>query len=219
MNNHKTKHSTSLPQRAMLVVAAVILVLGLVGLIVGAVKTYHGVTESDQAAALNYVTLGLALFTLLLAVGVPVTIWMSKKEREEQSILSLEQEQDGFYAQLDGIYLEIQKLIIEHPHLGNPEALLNRAEPVQVTQYDAFAFIVWNFIESIHDLTGKRGDSPREHGKTEMLIETWQSIIDYEGARHAEWFLRAENRHKFKESFRDYIKHKSWIVEPPASKT
>ncbi len=85
------------------------------------------------------------------------------------------------------MYLEIQKLVIEHPHLGDPAALSSdAANPEHVTQYDAFAFVVWNFIESIYDFTGNSED-PR-------LTETWQCIIDHEGERHVRWFVQPAER-------------------------
>jgi hypothetical protein len=149
-----------------------------------------------------YATWALALFTLVLAIGIPLTIRASTREREESSQRFLEQEQDSFYAQLDSTYLQIQKLIIEHPHLGDPEKLLEdpAAPPQQLVQYDAFAFIVWNFIESIYDFTRESGDV-----RSEMLSNTWACILEYEGTRHAVWFARPENQRKFKRSFRDYI--------------
>jgi len=164
--------------------------------------------HAEKDASLTYATWALTLVTLLLALGVPLTILDSSKKAREQ-------EQDQFYAQLDGMYLEIQKLVIEHPHLGDPTALSSdAAKPEHVMQYDAFAFVVWNFIESIYDFT-RNSEDPR-------LTETWQCIIDYEGERHVRWFVQPQNVPKFKPAFREGMKDKLrlWTARlPPASTT
>jgi hypothetical protein len=165
--------------------------------------------DADDASV-AYATWALALFTFVLAVGIPVTILDSSHRFREQ-------QKDQFYAQLDGTYGEIQKLVIAYPHLGSPALLFKNSEskPERLTQYDAFAFIVWNFLESIHDFTRAKDSRSR------MLLETWQSIIDYEGPRHLQWFLRSENQRKFKKPFRDYIdkERKRWSATPPPEST
>ena len=203
----------------ILFLVVVILLAGLAGILLGFATT----RPDDAEVSVAYGTWALALFTFVLAVGIPVTIWLSTKEREESSVRFLEQEQDRFYAQLDNTYLEIQKLIIDHPHLGDPAVLLKNPEanPDQLTQYDAFAFIVWNFIESIYDFTRKGDDSPQGRRMTEMLTQSWECIVEYEGARHAPWFVRTENQQKFKKSFRDYVasKRESWNAKRPPAPT
>ena len=214
MTNQKAKQGRGAwRRRATLFLAVVTFVACVGGIALGFATTHPDAADASVA----YATWALALFTFVLAVGIPVTIW-------ESSIRSLEQEQDQFYAQLDDTYLEIQKLIIDHPHLGDPSVLLKNSEatPEHLTQYDAFAFIVWNFIESIYDFTHKGHDSPQGRRKTEMLTQSWQCIVDYEGARHAQWFARPENQQKFKKPFRDYVarQRESWNTAPqPASTT
>ncbi len=193
--------------RAAVLVAVVILLASLAAIVIGLATTHH-----DDSLA--YATWVLALLTLFLAVGIPVTISVS-------TTAQVEQEQDQFYAQLDGTYLEIQKLIIDYPHLGDPAALLKNPEanPEQLTQYDAFAFIVWNFIESIYDFTHKDDDSPQRRRMNDMLSQSWECIVDHEGARHAQWFVLAKNQKKFKKSFCDYVasKLKGWNATLPAA--
>jgi hypothetical protein len=179
-------------------------------------------TRDHDEQSVAWATWALALFTLVLAIGIPLTIRAATREQEESSRQFLKQEQDRFYAQLDNTYLQIQKLIIEHPHLGNPDELFRneRTTPQQLVQYDAFAFVVWNFIESIHDFT-KVGDddSAESQDSTGMLSDTWSCILEYEGARHATWFTRPENQRKFKKSFRDHIGSKldGWLTAQAAA--
>jgi hypothetical protein len=84
----------------------------------------------------------------------------------------------------------------------------------QRARYDAFAFIVWNFIESIYDFT--RNDDADADKTGDRLASTWECIINYEGARHFEWFLREENLHKFKRGFREHIGRAKWKKLSPA---
>ena len=124
----------------------------------------------------------IAVGTLVLAVGIPYAIKDASRE-----------ERDNFYATLDRTYFDIQKLIIEHPHLSQPDPA--GKTPDQVIQYDAFAFAVWNFIETIYDYS-------REEKR---LIETWGCVIGFEARTHAAWFMKPESRGKFKPSFIEHI--------------
>jgi hypothetical protein len=189
---------------------------GFIGIVVGVVLTLRG-TILDPVS-LTYATWTLALLTLVLAVGVPLTI-------RESSRQSLKQERDRFYAQLDNTYLQIQRLIIEHPHFAEPENLPSREnatadQRIQLVQYDAFAFATWNFIESIHDFTQPRDGTQDERESIEMLKETWTCILKYEGARHAAWFRDPKNQRKFKEPFWCHINHRldKWCAEQATPK-
>jgi protein-tyrosine-phosphatase len=52
------------------------------------------------------------------------------------------------YAELDRMYLDILRIAIDKPHLRISGA--NRTKD-QEAEYDAYAYMVWNFLESIHD--------------------------------------------------------------------
>jgi hypothetical protein len=147
------------------------------------VKTWN---EEILAVANVFIALG----TIVLALGIPWTLLHAGRE-----------ERDTFYASLDNMYLEIQKLIIQYPHLAQSNMQLKTAE--QVVQYNAFAFISWNFIESIYDYSKK----------DEMLRETWGVILRHEARVHGSWFNRAENRVKFKPEFISYIERERCIPE------
>jgi hypothetical protein len=164
------------------------------------------VTPPDhEAPSVAHATWVLASLTFVLAVGVPLTIWDSSKK-------ALAQEQDQFYAQLDDMYLQIQKLIIQHPHLGEPKKLLQEAHPPHLIQYDAFAFAVWNFIESIDDFIRDDRES--------SLATTWQCVIDHEGKNHTPWLERPQNQIKFKPEFVEKMARKFHFhaeARPPTS--
>jgi hypothetical protein len=136
----------------------------------------------------------IALGTVVLALGIPYAIKSAGRD-----------ERDTFYATLDRTYLEIQRLIIEHPHLSQPDPA--GKSPAQLTQYDAFAFIVWNFIEAIYDYSKKE----------KFLAETWGCILRYEASVHSAWFRKTENLKKFKPAFVKHIKQGDFLTNAPYS--
>ena len=152
--------------------------------------------------SLDDATWVLAFLTGVLAFSVPLSIREATRKQEDArrtqesaNAQFYEQQQMRFYAQLDAIYLDIQKLIIQHPFLARPDGPRTADQEVQ---YQAFAFVVWNFIESIDDydaeLRGREAESP--------LKKTWGSIMRLEAMQHARWFQDRANEGKFKSDFR-----------------
>ncbi len=140
-------------------------------------------------------TLGLAVATILLmgatfviALGVRAEMG---KYREDSRFHN--------YTQIDNIYYSIQREIILHPHLSEPIGKRNEGERCQ---YDAFAFMTWNFIEAIYDQC--EGDK--------NLHETWDVIVQYEAHRHKIWFLEDRNQKKFKRSFRKIVREEIFHI-------
>jgi len=101
------------------------------------------------------------------------------------------------YTEFDKIYSDIVKLRITHTHLAIPPDSPSRdvkgmdecERRENELRYDAYALLIWNFIETFHD----RGL------KNRRLRETWMPIMEGEGKRHAKWL--ALNNDKFKSSF------------------
>ncbi|MGA3159978.1 MAG: hypothetical protein ABSC77_02090 [Terracidiphilus sp.] len=137
----------------------------------------------------------IAIGTVLLAIGVPLSLWLAGNE-----------ERFTFYATLDKTYSEIQKLIIEKPHLAQPHPKGKTSD--QLVQYDAFAFDVWNFIEAIYDYSK---DKPE-------LLKTWKCVIFYEANLHGVWFNKPENHKKFKKAFFDFVKKNDLVIGLPDHK-
>ena len=104
---------------------------------------------------------------------------------------------DAYYAELDRVYFELLKIGLERPELLTFPA---STDPVKATEYGAYAFMVWNFIETIFDRC--QGWSKRR------LRETWYPIIDAESALHRLWFDLPENRRRFKPRFVRFIESK-----------
>lgn len=101
---------------------------------------------------------------------------------------------DGYYAELDRVYFELLKIGLERPDLLS---FPTSPDPAKAREYNAYAFMVWNFVETIYDRC--QGWSRRR------LRETWYPIIAAENAVHRRWFELAENRCRFKDSFVRFV--------------
>jgi hypothetical protein len=99
---------------------------------------------------------------------------------------------DGYYAELDRVYFELLKITLERPYLIDFPAA---PDPSKQREYDAYAFMVWNFVETVFDRC-------QGHGK-KHLRATWYPVVASENALHREWFNT--NRVRFKESFCQFI--------------
>jgi hypothetical protein len=147
--------------------------------------------NADMLAMAN---ICIALGTLVLAFGIPWSILYTVREKR-----------DTFYATLDRMYFEILKTAVDHPHLCRPHPEGKTAD--QICQYDAFAYMVWNFLESIFDYA--------EDDK--VLRETWHSALCYEAKAHAVWFNKKENQIKFKDRFVAFIEEKQFTHQAETS--
>ena len=192
MRHHEKTFWESVRQSGVAVVAVTALAAAMLYL---ALTVGHEVSLDDA-------TWMLAFLTGVLAFSVPFSIWDATRKQEDATRSQQSanarfyaQEQMRFYAQLDAIYLDIQKLIIQHPFLARPG---EPRTPDQEVQYQAFAFIVWNFIESVDDY----GTELTGHEPASLLRNTWECIIRHEGVLHARWFQDPANEGKFKPAFR-----------------
>jgi hypothetical protein len=116
--------------------------------------------------------------------------------------LAQDYQRNRAYADLDEFYNRLLSIAIEKPYLRKPHAVeanstnldapyqaypdgppLDLAEhPVEYyeLQYDAYAFMVWNFLETIHDRCEEHPD----------LLDTWGPIVSAENDIHRGWFLQ-----------------------------
>jgi len=108
---------------------------------------------------------------------------------------------DAYYAEIDRVYFELLKIGLERPELLSYPAT---PDPAKADQYGAYAFMVWNFIETIYDRC--QGWSKRR------LRETWYPIIGAENALHRAWFDQPDNRRRFKERFVRFIETQYPVV-------
>ena len=137
---------------------------------------------------INYELVNLivsSISTILAGVAILLYIIMWNKEKENAN-----------YDIFDTTYLEILKTGMEYPKFRNPnytKNYKNADDENEIIRYELYAFICWNFCETIID----KGDS--------ALLETWGVAIEVEKSLHETWFNAEENKSKFKASFREKI--------------
>jgi len=96
------------------------------------------------------------------------------------------------YGEIDKMYFEILKEALAKPHLVR-QGIERDVE--KQTEYNIYAFIVWNFLESIYDRCMLDAE----------LKTTWFPIIEAERKTHLAWIQDKENRAKFKADFLSFI--------------
>ncbi|MDD2652939.1 MAG: hypothetical protein PHX44_07800 [Sulfurimonas sp.] len=99
------------------------------------------------------------------------------------------------YGEIDKMYFEILKEALSKPHLARQNIIRTEEQNVE---YDIYAFIIWNFLESIYDRCML----------DENLKTTWFPIIEAERITHLAWIQNPQNRLKFKDSFLNFIDRK-----------
>lgn len=107
--------------------------------------------------------------------------------------------QTSHYAELDTMYFNLLKSALDKPYLNNPKTL---DTDKQKSEYEIYAFMVWNFLETIYDRCGpsKRLIRIRE------LRDTWYPVIVTENHLQREWFDNPDNKLKFKDEFHEFIR-------------
>jgi hypothetical protein len=124
---------------------------------------------------------------------------------------------EGYYTELDRVYFDLLKIRVERPHLLSCRAScpaaapLQPADPAQAREYDAYAFMVWNFLETVVDRC--------EGASNRHLRETWYPVVATENALHRAWFDMPENRRKFKERFCRFIEANYPVPAPAGTPT
>jgi hypothetical protein len=101
----------------------------------------------------------------------------------------------GYYAELDRLYFELLKIGLERPYL---RASPPPSDPGKASEYEAYAFMVWNFLETVVDRC--------EGTSNQVLRDTWYPIVATEGELHRAWFEIPENQRKFKERFCRFVR-------------
>lgn len=107
------------------------------------------------------------------------------------------------YAEMDRMYFDLLNLRLEKAHLQGQQA--TNASDQNRREYENYAFMVWNFLETIHDRCER----------DKALCDTWFPILKHEGLLHKEWFERPDSALKFKPQFVEFAqsKFKEWQNE------
>lgn len=103
------------------------------------------------------------------------------------------------YGEIDKMYFEILKEALAKPHLSKGNIVRNE---IETDEYNIYAFILWNFLESIYDRC-----------KDDIGLQiTWYPILEVESTNHINWLNTAENKIKFKDEFFNFIQEKRYKI-------
>lgn len=139
---------------------------------------------------------GLFAFCAVVAAFYGAWVWANRFEKiitHTRNAMTF-----AYYSDLDRLYAEILRLAIDKPHLRSPAPIVSDSEVLsrgytpypnsnsgaddladRNLQYEAYAFMVWNFIETIRDRCADNED----------LKGTWGPVVGAENAVHRGWFL------------------------------
>jgi hypothetical protein len=117
------------------------------------------------------------------------------------------------YKLIDQMYFNIKAIALQEPAFNDPNAA--RASPALAAKYEVYAFMVWNFLETVYDSC--------EDDRS--LRETWQPVLAYEAMLHRDWLNRPENRGRYKKQFLEFMnrggfggrRHNNALVGPFAT--
>lgn len=106
---------------------------------------------------------------------------------------------EKIYTDIDSLYFQLLKIGMENPNYRDINWTAYYIEKIKVAPnddkikgYESYAFMVWNFCETIYDKNNGIND------------ETWKPIWELESNMHAAWFRHSDNKKKFKETFRKF---------------
>jgi hypothetical protein len=173
----------------------------------------HALLKDENLGFINALIGGFAL------AGAIFALYMNQTQLEATLTEFRESNYLTHYAELDRIYFDLMKLAVEHPHLRRPETI---ADPTQRRQYDAYAYMVWNFIETVIDRiemenaiarlrdpepTAAPRSTPNGSGNDGCgldLEQTWRAAIGVETRIHGAWWTQA-NADLFKPGFAERV--------------
>jgi hypothetical protein len=132
----------------------------------------------------------IALIATVILTGKSVKL--SSKAIEDSMKSFTKSFEASHYTELDSMYCDLLKVALQKPYLvATPELRTAAQKP----EYDIYAYMIWNFLEAIHDRC--IDDDP--------LKSTWYPVIDAENRLHRDWFKEDRNKHKFKTKFYNFI--------------
>jgi hypothetical protein len=123
--------------------------------------------------------------TILAAIAILLYVIIWYKDKSSNS-----------YDTFDATYHDILKTGMENPSFRNPvltNDYLNSFSGDEKIRYEIYAYLTWNFCETIFD----KGDKE--------LMKTYSVVLEHENSLHRKWFDHPENQNKYKESFKNFI--------------
>jgi hypothetical protein len=128
----------------------------------------------------------VAAFAAVIGTAIAVSTLRSSMKALTASF------EESRYAQLDNLYLELQKMRIERPELAGRRPV--DAPPEGAVAWDNYACMVWCFIESVVDYCETPGRN----------IRAWLPAVAYESVKYRE-FWTEENVARFHPGFQTRV--------------
>lgn len=142
------------------------------------------------------------------ALSLFFTIFGLLRERrlQREALANIERERRlAHYSMIDNSYQQLLELRLANCFLGSPSLCDDDSKR---EKYSVYAFMVWNFIETILDLTVE----------DEVLKRTWYPIVIYESNQHSKWINDPENQKRFKPPVIEWAKNPGSIPYNPNPK-
>lgn len=142
----------------------------------------------------------LGLITLILSISsIVISVRASARTKRRAS-----------YTNFDTYYNSLLKEALQYPDFRD-HAFTIKYEPLdehsdipkkeeeskKIKQYEIYAFMCWNFCETVFDCCIREKDAD--------LKDTWGCIIEAENKLHRKWFFSNENYKNFKPGFQKYV--------------
>lgn len=115
-------------------------------------------------------------------------------------LVSMNSQSKNDYIEIDNQYKDLLAMGIKNPKLRDPQIAshykeLKESDRETYFKYCAYAYMMWNFLETIYDFGSKK--------KNSSLGTIWEPVLIEENKLHYRWFL--DNRRLFRKSFQDYV--------------
>ena len=127
----------------------------------------------------------LSLAMSVIAITLSIYVWLKNRIAEKYKIL-------------DDRLLSILRINLDHPEFDDSTFTARYAECENaklVRQYEIYAMIVWNFLESLYEYYGER----------KLKRTSFFGVITYWSKLHQEWFAKPENNNHYTDKFRAYV--------------
>jgi hypothetical protein len=149
---------------------------------------------ANVAAAISAPVTAVSVLIALFAFFLTRRQHIAALENFNQTLLAT------YYSELDRLYFDLIAMRMGKPHLSGDQTDIETV--LQRQEYDQYAFLVWNFLETLHD---RCLPDPNGKKKNQFLESTWKPVFEYEMVCHRRWFTPLRQQ-LFKQTFSEAIK-------------
>jgi hypothetical protein len=103
----------------------------------------------------------------------------------------------GMFETLDTVLRDLIRLSLDHPELRDPEhcrVAYFSSDPAVKYKYDAYATLVWNYLEALYLAYGNR-----------LRATVFYGPLRYLGERHKAWFFANDHFRRYNEKLITFL--------------